>query len=518
MITFIVGLIVLLISVGAIILRSSISSEPVYSVLGGLLGFVLGLVFVVASTAIYVKDNEGGLITIKIGGGQLPSGSIIAANGENGPQAEVLSPGWHFFYWPWVYDLVSIPNMDIPSGQVGVVKAHDGKPLPDGEVYAPIWEKPEEMLSGEKFLTGNGFRGPQLTVLPPGQYRYNPRLFNITLQPAITVKIGEVAVVKANAGKEYEGTESEMVNGVPIVPNGFRGIWKKALIPNQYYMHPDAYEIIRVKTVNRIYSYTGSSRADQTDNSINVRTKDGFEFPVDIRASAKISAEDAPYVVAILANPDDDANKDGFDTLEEIVVLPAVRTIFRNSAEGRGALEYVNTRSDIEKTSSAIFTSRLKEFKVNTDGLFLADIGLSKTPEGKGLLTTQTQKEVAKQETETWLQKKLAQEARAESVKAEKEADKEADKVDAKVSIEIAKDKAQAAIEEATGKAEAAKKQIEAVGGFGNYIFSRAIDSVTERWKGELPGVLVIGGSGDGAETAFISKLLKDMTNKPPTK
>ena len=39
------------------------------------------------------------------------------------------------------------------------------------------WESPEEMLDAVKFLSeGRGFRGPQLTVLTPGRYRFNPRL------------------------------------------------------------------------------------------------------------------------------------------------------------------------------------------------------------------------------------------------------------------------------------------------------------------------------------------------------
>lgn len=480
---------------------------------------LLGLILVIVSTAIYVEDNQGGIVIRKFGD-DLPPSHIIATNGEKGPQAKVLPPGWHFGYWPWLYTLESVHNQEIPSGNVGVVFARDGQSLPRGEVYAQEWESPTDMLDAVKFLgsdgkEGNGFRGPQLTVLPPGQYRYNPRLYKIVTKPALTVKVGEVVVVKANAGKNYKGEDETLVNGVPIVPNGHRGIWATALTPNQYYLHPDAYEIIHVKTTNRIYSYTSTSRLSkldrpQNDNSISVRTMDGFEFPVDVRTSAKISAENAPYVVARLADPDADQDSDGFDTLEEIVILPAVRAIFRNSAEQRGALEYVGTRSTIEKTSTVLFAEKLKEYKIDTDGIFVADIGLSKTPEGKELLKTQTDKEVASQQQETWHQKKLAEIARAESVKAQTEADREKDKVDAKVKIEISKDMAQAEIEKAKGQAEATIKNAEAWGGVDNYKTMRMVEILSNTWGGEGPEVLVIGGE-NGLNAAVLSKFLQEV-------
>ena len=330
MLLFVIGFGALLLGSALIALRVTLmpTRTPQITALAGVAAIFIGCVSIFFSTAIHVQDGEGGLVVRKIFGGPMQEGHVIAANGENGPQAKVLPPGWHFWYWPWDYTLERVKNIDVPAGSLGVVTAKDGIPLPQGDVFADLWDNPKQMLDGENFMTsGNGYAGPQLTVLPPANYRFNPRLFTITIKPALTVKVGEVVVVKANAGKTYEEEDVELVNGIPIVPKGFRGIWKTSLTPNMYYMHPDAYEIIHVKTINRIYSYTGTSNlsgADRPkdDNSIGVRTKDGFEFPVDVRVSAKISAESAPYVVAILAHPDDDLNQDGFDTLEEIVILP----------------------------------------------------------------------------------------------------------------------------------------------------------------------------------------------------
>ena len=46
---------------------------------------------------------------IKRFGASLPSGRIIALNGEAGYQARMLSPGWHFGYWRWRYRIVKVP-------------------------------------------------------------------------------------------------------------------------------------------------------------------------------------------------------------------------------------------------------------------------------------------------------------------------------------------------------------------------------------------------------------------------
>lgn len=491
-------------------------SKKLPRVVGGITAF-FGFVLIVASTAIYVADNQGGVVVKKFGR-DLPAGQIIATDGEKGPQAYVLPPGWHFFYWPWLYDLTTVSNEDIPQGKIGVVTAKDGKPLGEGEVFAPAWKSPQEMLDSVKFLAGDGFRGPQLTVLPPAQYRYNPRLFKIDVKPALEVRVGSVAVIKANAGDEYvpaEGESVEEVNGVQIVGNGFRGIWKKPLTPNAYYMHPDAYVVTSVQTTKRVYSYTSSgsmsakSDRPEEDNSVRVRTKDGYEFPVDVRVSVKISAEDAPYVVAMLADPDGDPDKDGFDVLEERAVLPSLRSIFRNTAEKKGALEYVNSRSEIETEATTQFKSDMEAFRIDVDKVYIADIGLDKTPEGKELLKTQTDKELALQQQETYKEQEKAELQRASMVKAEEQANQEKLKAEAAAKVDIAKSEAEAKKELAIGEAAAYTEKIAAFGSVNEYLKALMVEEfVKVAAQVQLPRTLVIGGGSQGPLDAFIANAL----------
>jgi len=492
----------------------SIISAPYISRIIGVVGGVIAVILIVVSTAICVPKGYSGLVSVKFGP-NLMDGHIVATQGEKGPQAAILPDGWHFGYWPWKYDLEPIPNEDIPQGKIGIVTAKDGKPLTDLEgkdaIFAPEWKSAQDLMDGMKFMTGEGYKGPQLTVLPPGQYRFNPRLFKIEQADVLNVKVGQVAVIKANVGEEYkpeEGEELVVVNGVPIVPKPYRGIWRTALVPNKYYLHTTAYEVTFVSTVKRVYSYTGKSSLGQADrpeqdNSMEVRTKDGFKFPVDVRTSVKISAENAPYVVAMLQNPDTDTNNDGFDILEERAILPSLRSIFRNNAEDKDGLAYVNSRSEVEKDATDKFKTDMEKYKVDVDAVYVADIGLDRTDEGKELLKTQTDKEIAVRQQDTYKEQVKAEEERALKVKAEEAANQQSEKQIAAAQEDIEDSRAKAKIKKAEGDAAYNREQVAVLGGVENYIRLEAIkmgfDAFKEKWSGKFPEVLVVGGGGSGA-------------------
>jgi hypothetical protein len=485
---------------------------------------IIGVIMILISSAIFVDEDKSGVVVVKFGT-DLPVGKIIATNGEKGPQARILPPGWHFFYWPWNYELRAVPTITVPAGHVGVVEARDGaNPLAKGEIFAAEWEDPQEMLDGVKFMQ-RGQRGPQLTVLTPAQYRYNPTIFNITIKKALEVPIGKVAVIKANAGLDPSELENKAsVNGIDLVPRGYRGIWNTALHPDAYYLHPDAYIVTLVQTTNRIYEYVDPKVKSPTnaDKSIGVKTIDGFIFPVDVRVSAKISAEDAPFVVAMLANPDADSNKDGFNTLEDIVILPLIRAIFRNNAEDKKALEYVQNRSQIEKDATAKFTAGLTPFKVTSDGVFIGENGLTDTAEGKSLMSTQTDKEVALQEKATFQEQKLAQEERAKMVKAQEDADQEKNKAIARAGVEISEQDALSKINLAKGEAAAFEEKVKALGGVENFVKLEMLKLGMDKWEGRVPNILMMGAGGKGVDSteavnALLLRLMQEGAKITPT-
>src|SRR6516165_32659 len=60
---------------------------------------VLGMLFAIASTSfVQVPDGHLGQLFRVYGGGSLSEGRIVAVHGENGPQAQIITPGFQF--WP----------------------------------------------------------------------------------------------------------------------------------------------------------------------------------------------------------------------------------------------------------------------------------------------------------------------------------------------------------------------------------------------------------------------------------
>ena len=125
----------------------------------------------------------------------LPSGRIIARDldcnyfqdaraflkggGERGPQMKVVPPGTYRIN-PLLFTVTLHEATAVPQGRLGVVEAHDGNPLPVGRIIAKGVDC-DSFQDAKAFLDGGGERGPQTKIIPPGNYRINPILFDIQL-------------------------------------------------------------------------------------------------------------------------------------------------------------------------------------------------------------------------------------------------------------------------------------------------------------------------------------------------
>ncbi|MFB3107589.1 MAG: SPFH domain-containing protein, partial [Pseudomonadales bacterium] len=285
----------------------------------------------------FVDANSIGLVTKNIGLVSLPSDKIIATEGEKGWQATTLAPGWHPWYWPFIYKIDMQGLTTVPAGSVGLLNAKDGQPLPRDTTYAPEWNEDDKgrMSDAEFFLgDGSGHKGPQTSVLNPATYRINPRLFELKIVPVTTVEKASVGVVKSNVGTRPIALEGEEDTSGQrrLVTRGQRGIWREPLLEGQYYLNTDAYQVTPISTKKHIIRYTageGQRTGGDEENEINVITSDGFDFPVDVRIVYEIEPRNAPLLVASVG--------DDQKGLRDVMNL-AVRSIFRNNAQGVKAL------------------------------------------------------------------------------------------------------------------------------------------------------------------------------------
>src|SRR5579863_3911205 len=153
---------------------------------------------------IIVPEDSIGLITKKFvlfgKNRELPSGRIIALNGEAGKQARTLPPGIYYGYWIWQYNIVFQKFVAIPNGKIGMINARDGAPLPAGRILGDPIES-NNFQDAEGFFKNGGRKGKQIDVLTSGSYRINTLLFEITLEDQVQIKEDQICVVTAKDGQ-----------------------------------------------------------------------------------------------------------------------------------------------------------------------------------------------------------------------------------------------------------------------------------------------------------------------------
>ena len=130
-------------------------------------------------------------------------------------------------------NLAVTPLIQIGAGQGGLLTTTDGLPMSSGNVYAPEWGEDDfgDMQNAEYFLTTcGGYKGPQTSVLTPGKYRINPKLFRVKMVDVTNVPRASVAVIKSNVGSVPSGG-SETGR---LVDDAQRGIRRRPLAEGEY--------------------------------------------------------------------------------------------------------------------------------------------------------------------------------------------------------------------------------------------------------------------------------------------
>jgi regulator of protease activity HflC (stomatin/prohibitin superfamily) len=207
-----------------------------------------------------IRDNEVGIVTKKMFGKKLPEGRIIAANGEIGVQAETLMPG---LYWriPVIWKIEKAPVTAVPPDSIGIVESIDGKPLQPGRI---LGDEVECMAfqNARQFLDNGGFKGLQLSILKPGEYRINTKVFRIRKANATSVPKEKVGIVIALDGTPLpsdhiiaptpQGDHKHFQDGQAFINRGgYRGPQLETLQPGEYYINPFMFEvnIVNISTV-----------------------------------------------------------------------------------------------------------------------------------------------------------------------------------------------------------------------------------------------------------------------------
>ena len=471
---------------------------------------VLVILFALASTSfVYVPDGHSAHLFRVYLGRSLPPGKIVATDGENGPQARLLAPGFHIE--PLINVLYTVdtsrPEFEVQQGKVGILTAKDGAPLRFGQTFADPFppEFGNNMLDAELFLTKGGQRGPQLSILTPGRYRLNHYLWNVELIDAVEVPAGFVGVVKSNvhaavdfgtlkaekpancATLDTEENRSEQHIDAPVVPVGCIGVWSKALQPGKYYLNKNAFTIIDIDTRAQVWTYAGgytraqiSLTVDTKGEIVQKRTEEeipldennadraiflkmeGWDVPLELRVVAQVGPNDAACVVA------------GIGTLKQIedrVLTPSIRAITRDVAGGTYEVTEPkvdeNGRPVLDADGKPIIITVNRPTKVldliNQRPLIETEIERRIRPEGRKscvtirevrlgepaippeLLVAVRREQLATQLAKAFIQEQAAQQQRVTSEKAKATADQQTQLVQSEIEVQRSVQLAQAA-------------------------------------------------------------------------
>src|SRR6266496_281603 len=142
---------------------------------------VLGILL---SSIYSVGPTEVGLVRKRFGA-KLPGDNPLAFRGEAGYQAEMLMPGLRFKL-RLVFAVTKHPWVQVPAGQIGVVIAQVGQPLPIGAKSAVYKEELGNFSDLTGFVEKGGQKGVQRPVLSPGTLApIHPAAFLVITKPEV---------------------------------------------------------------------------------------------------------------------------------------------------------------------------------------------------------------------------------------------------------------------------------------------------------------------------------------------
>ena len=208
--------------------------------------------------------------------------AFLESGGERGAQMAVIPPGtWRINSLVFKTELVKMEV--IPAGKIGVVEAKDGKPLSGGRIIGRHVDC-DSFQDAQAFMSNGGERGPQMTIIPQGQYRINPKLFTVTMEDVTDIPDNMVGIVTAKegeplksgviAGREVAGHNMYQDPQAFVANGGSKGLQEQVLLAGRYFINPrfatvEMQEMTKVPIANVgvVIAYVGSEGVDVTGDS-----------------------------------------------------------------------------------------------------------------------------------------------------------------------------------------------------------------------------------------------------------
>ncbi len=240
---------------------------------------------------VLIDERQVGIVIKRFAAKSLPPGRLLALENEAGYQADTLAPGLHFGYWRWQFQVLKAPVTQVPPGEIALVVAADGAPIPAERMLGQVVEC-DSFQDARGFLLHGGERGRQLGLLTAGTYRINTALFKIItavqagghgMNPQALfvqrVDPDQVGIVTTLDGRPIEPGE---IAG-PTIPShdnfqnaqaflaggGRRGLQEQVLLSGSWNLNPWFVQVeqvpmveVPIGSVGVVISFVGSAHVD----------------------------------------------------------------------------------------------------------------------------------------------------------------------------------------------------------------------------------------------------------------
>ena len=414
----------------------------------------------------------------------------------------------------------------------------DGQPISAGDLAGPVVAGHESFQRGQAFMDANGCRGLQEEVLLSGSWNLNPWLVQVEQVPLTEIPIGYVGVVVSYVGREHLDVSGDAFTHGDLVERGRKGVWVEPLLPGKHPINVRVMKVELVPTTNIVLNWAQRTEAHHYDerlSSINVRSKDGFSFSLDVSQIIHIGMKNAPRVISRVGS---------MQNLVDHVLQPTVGNYFRNSAQEVTVLDFLWARSERQREAFQNIRKAVEAYDVECIDTLIGDIA----PPAE-LMKTQTDRKIAAELQRTYDAQRDAEVQRQTLERETAIANLQSEVVRSEQMVRISQQNALAAAETAKGeanatrlraegaaaavrmtgdgeaaavravgaaKAEAYRLGIEAVGAAG--YTSMQMASILGENKVKLVPDIAVSGDGGGLVNAMLAKLLATGGSVEPPK
>jgi uncharacterized membrane protein YqiK len=374
--------------------------------------------------------------------------AFLTNGGRKGRQTAIVPPGSYRIN-TFLFEVEMVDMTSIPENAVGIVTTLEGKPLEEGQIAGRSKETHNKFQDVDLFLSSDGYKGLQEQVMLAGSYFLNPWFAKVEMVRMTEIPIGHVGVVISYVGAEGVDTSGAEFKHGNIVSKGQKGVWAEPLGPGKYPVNPFILKVELVPTTNLVLNWASarseSHQLDKNLSTINVRSRDGFTFSLDVSQIIHIPTTEAPKVIARFGN---------MANLVTQVLEPTIGNYFRNSAQDAEVIDFLKSRKERQESARSHIGKVLEQYNVYGVDTLIGDIV---PPES--LMKTLTDRKLAQEQKMTYETQMKAQETRQTLEKETAIAEIQKEIVKADQGVLIAERIADASVKKATGDANGVRIQ-----------------------------------------------------------